>query len=89
MQSWLNSQVIFTVIRYVLGFIGGYAASQGWFSSEEWVTISGAILAFLAAVWGVIETRRTKVVANGVTQTPSTQTDKAKIVQVANSLAGN
>lgn len=86
MQGWFNSQVIFTVIRYLLSFVGGYIASRGWLSADEWVTISGAILTFLSAVWGVAETRRTKVVAHGVTSTPATVVDKVKIEATANSL---
>lgn len=87
MQSWFNSQVVFTVLRYVLGFVGGVVSARGWVTTEEWVTLSGAILSFLAAVWGVVETRRTKVVAHGVTQVPATQTDKAKVESLATTIA--
>lgn len=64
MFSWVNLNVISTLLRYVLTAAGTWGIATGMFEAEAWAEISAAIIALVAALWGAYESARNKVVTN-------------------------
>lgn len=49
----MDMQTIMGLVRAVLAFGGGWAASKGYISNEDVTTITGAGLAMASAVWSI------------------------------------
>lgn len=60
--DWINGQVVQSLLRWLSDKVGLYIIAQGWFTGQEWVTLSGGAITFLVLVFSVISAR-TKAVA--------------------------
>jgi hypothetical protein len=47
------------VIRHVLTTAGGALVAAGYFTSDQWTTIAGALTVIVGVVWSVISKRAT------------------------------
>lgn len=82
--NWLNAQSLTTLARYALTALGGFIVAKGWVPADGWDEIMGILLSLIAAIWGVWETNRNKVVLNGtqVSVSKMTSSDKATVAEI-------
>ncbi len=50
----MDMQTFTGLVRAALAFLGGLIVSKGYVNTEDWMTISGGVLALATALWTVI-----------------------------------
>ena len=59
----MNSDQLGGILRAVLAAVGGYVTGKGYVDSATYLTISGAIVTVLTAVWSFVSNRSGKTIA--------------------------
>lgn len=77
----MDLQTLMGLVRAVLAFGGGWAASKGYISSEDVTTLTGAGLAVVSATWSIMHhTSANKAINETAAQVTSPKDIKKKIL---------
>ncbi len=58
----MNYEPIKNVLLVLLGSAGGFFINKGWFTAEQWASLSGAVVTIGAVVWGLYKGRQAGVI---------------------------
>lgn len=55
-----NDSLVFSLLRALLPFLGGFLASKGIMNSDDVNTIGGAVIAASSTVWSIVANKSRK-----------------------------